>query len=56
MTDVYATTELWFHLQDLAQESREDLVKAGEIKPPKQKKNSTNAHKDNVKTKGKKID
>ena len=53
MTDVYATTELWFHLQDLAQESREDLVKAGEIKPPKQKKNATNDHKDNIKTKGK---
>merc|ERR1719473_131062 len=52
MTDVYATTELWFHLQDLAQESREDLVKAGEIKPPKQKKKNrketTKRHKSTV--------
>merc|ERR1712065_101164 len=34
----YATIELWFYLQDLAQESREELIKAGEITPPEQKK------------------
>ena len=40
MTDVYATVKLWSHLQDLAQESREDLIKLGEIKPPKQKRDT----------------
>jgi len=52
MTDVYATIDLWFHLQDLAQESREELIKAGEIKPPKQKeqnrKEFTKRHKSTV--------
>jgi hypothetical protein len=45
MTDVYATVKLWLHLQDLAQQSREELIELGEIKPPKRQQ-----HKDEEKT------